>query len=108
MSEFRLPAATSSQPGQPETRADRGLRPAQVRKRRCGALSAAAIVTMKILFLFSCVISCCRYELYVKMVSQELVQLEEEQREEPGAGEAADVPDMGERSARRKGSDQTY
>uniref|UniRef100_A0A671X255 Clustered mitochondria homolog n=1 Tax=Sparus aurata TaxID=8175 RepID=A0A671X255_SPAAU len=35
-----------------------------------------------------------RYELYVKMVSQELVQLEEEQREEPGAGGAADVPDM--------------
>uniref|UniRef100_A0A671X2B0 Clustered mitochondria protein homolog n=1 Tax=Sparus aurata TaxID=8175 RepID=A0A671X2B0_SPAAU len=43
-----------------------------------------------------------RYELYVKMVSQELVQLEEEQREEPGAGGAADVPDMGERSKGRR------
>ena len=47
------------------------------------------------------------------MVSQGLVQLEEqdesmEQREEPGTGEAADVPDKGERSAKRKGNDQTY
>lgn len=36
MSEPWLSTATSSQPGQPETRADRGLRSAQVRKRRCG------------------------------------------------------------------------
>ncbi|XP_073335668.1 clustered mitochondria protein homolog [Pagrus major] len=40
-----------------------------------------------------------RYELYVKMVSQELIQLEEqdksmEQSEEPRTGEATAVPDM--------------
>lgn len=78
MSELWLPTATSSQPGQSETGADRGLCTAQVRERRRGACKTTRMSSEleSIVLLKPCVCS-HRYEHYVKMVAQELSQLEE-------------------------------
>lgn len=78
MSELWLPKATPSQPGQLETRTDRGLHSAQVRDSTCG-LPFRKMFNAPLNFFF-----CCRYELYVKMVSNGLKEEEKatEQSEE--------------------------